>query len=98
MGGKDLGFTPAALLASSLASCTAITLRMYADRKKWDLKETMIEVAFEKHDDSSDMVMDIKLFGELDQKQRERLLEIAHNCPIHKALKNPINISVGLKD
>lgn len=98
IGGQDLGFTPSALLASSLASCTAITLRMYADRKKWDLQETMVEVAFEKQETSSEMTMSIKLFGELDEKQRSRLLEIAHNCPIHKALKNPINIHVGLKD
>lgn len=98
LGGQNLGFTPSALLASSLASCTAITLRMYADRKKWDLQETMVEVAFEKHETSSEMVMDIKLFGNLDERQKSRLLEIAHNCPIHKALMHPIHISTSLKD
>ena len=100
LGGQDLGFTPSELLASSLASCTGITLRMYADRKGWDLEETMIDVAFE-HDrieNTAQMVMTIRVFGKLDETQRERLLEIAHNCPVHKILNRAISIQTVLKD
>ncbi len=100
MGGQDLGFTPSELLASSLASCTAITLRMYAERKKWDLSEAMIDVTFENEpkQNLSNIVMNIRLFGDLDEKQKNRLLEIAHNCPIHKVLQKPIEINTHLKD
>jgi len=99
MGGKNLGFTPSELLASSLASCTAITLRMYADRKKWELDEAMINVDFENQPRiAANMVMNIRLFGNLDEKQRERLVEIAHKCPVHKLLEKSISIDVNLKD
>lgn len=100
LGGKNLGFTPSQLLASSLASCTGITLRMYADRKGWPLDETMIDVTFDNKPGEKNprMTMNIRVFGALDQTQRERLLEIAHNCPIHKILDKSIAISTVLKD
>lgn len=95
VGGKDLGFAPRELLASSLASCTSITLRMYADRKGWDLTDVKVDVDFEWNEDKSKSVINrkIALFGTLDDAQRERLLKIANNCPIHKILSNPIEIS-----
>ncbi len=100
VGGTDLGFKPGELLAASLASCTGITLRMYADRKKWDLQETMIDVTVDSNtpDGDSKIQMSIRLFGDLDADQRARLLEIAGNCPIHKMLKNPISLQTTLKD
>ena len=100
IGGADLGFKPGELLAASLASCTGITLRMYADRKGWDLEETMIEVNFDNDlpDDVTQMTMNIRLFGNLDDAQRQRLLEIANHCPIHKMLENPIQVHTALKD
>jgi len=100
IGGQDLGFTPSQLLASSLASCTGITLRMYADRKGWNLEETMIDVTFDNKPETKEhkMTMNIRVFGTLDETQKNRLLEIAHNCPIHKLLEKAIPISVVLKD
>lgn len=98
VGGKDLGFAPRELLASSLAACTSITLRMYADRKGWDLSDANVEVTFEWDEDKSKSVMNrkIALFGTLDDSQRERLLKIANNCPVHKILSNPIQIDTIL--
>ena len=100
IGGADLGFNPNELLAASLASCTGITLRMYADRKEWDLEETMIEVTFENKSETTEpkMTMAIRVFGTLDESQRNRLIEIAYNCPIHKLLAKSFPISLVLKD
>lgn len=100
VGGTDLGFKPGELLAASLASCTGITLRMYADRKQWDLEETMIDVTVDSNtkDGDSKINMHIRLFGNLDETQRQRLLEIAHKCPIHKMFLNPIQVHTVLKD
>jgi putative redox protein len=100
IGGKDLGFMPTELLTASLASCTGITLRMYADRKGWELEETMIEVSYDNAspEDTTKISMNIRLFGNLDDTQRNRLLEIANHCPVHKMLKNPIHVQTFLKD
>lgn len=100
VGGTDLGFKPGELFAASLASCTGITLRMYADRKGWPLEETMIDVAVESNTKGGDskVHMSIRLFGDLDDEQRARLLDIAHKCPIHKMLQHPIAIETTLKD
>ncbi|MGH2665606.1 OsmC family protein [Flavobacterium sp.] len=97
-GGKDLGFAPRDLLEASLASCIAITLRMYANRKGWDLTDTKVEVHLEWDADKSMSVITNKvaLFGTLDDAQREALLKIAGKCPIHKVLTNPIEITTSL--
>lgn len=97
MGGTDLGFSPSELLASALASCTAITLRMYADRKKWNLVDIIVDVTGEKREDETTFFsLNIKLFGELDSDQRKRLLEISKKCPIHKTLLHTIEIKTKL--
>ncbi len=98
VGGKDLGFAPGELLASSLGACTAITLRMYANRKGWDLTDAKVEVTFEWNEEKTKSIINrkIALFGTLDDTQRERLLKIANNCPIHKVLSNPIEIETIL--
>ena len=97
-GGKDLGFAPRDLLASSLGACTAITLRMYANRKGWDLTDAKVDVTFEWDEEKSKSVMTRKvaLFGTLDDTQRESLLKIANKCPVHKILSNPIEIETSL--
>jgi putative redox protein len=97
-GGQDLGFAPNELLASSLAACTAITLRMYANRKGWELTDVKVEVSFETDSVQSKfkIVRDIQLLGNLDEDQQARLLIIANKCPIHKILTNPIEITTSL--
>lgn len=97
-GGKDLGFAPKELLASSLAACTCITLRMYASRKEWDLTAITVEVTFEKDaaENKSKMMRNIQLFGNLDNAQKARLLNIADRCPMHQILTNPIQILTEL--
>ncbi|WP_300567766.1 OsmC family protein [Flavobacterium sp.] len=98
VGGNGLGFAPKELLASSLGACTAITLRMYADRKGWNLTDVKVEVEFNWDEENSKSVINrkIALFGTLDDTQRERLLKVANGCPIHKILSNPIEITTIL--
>jgi putative redox protein len=98
VGGRDLGFSPKELLASALAACTSATLRMYADRKGWDLQEVRLEIALERDEKGSRTVIDrkLELIGNLDETQRTRLLKIAESCPIHKILSGPIEINTEM--
>ena len=97
-GGKDLGFSPKELLAASLASCTGITLRMYANRKGWDLTDIKVEITFDTDsvDNKFKIIRNIILSGSLDDRQKARLLNIADKCPIHKIITNPIEITTEL--
>ncbi|MCC2547616.1 OsmC family protein [Hymenobacter sp. BT175] len=95
-GGQNLGPTPGELLAASLSACTNITLRMYADRKQWPLTaiETVVNIEQgEKHTVDRFSVL-LQLEGELTDEMRQRLLQIAHLCPIHKLLaaSTPIDL------
>lgn len=98
MGGKNLGFSPSELLASSLASCTLITLRMYINRKQWDVSEINIKIDFEmdSNQNVSLFTRKIEIIGEVDQTQRQRLETIANSCPIHKTLTHSIEIKTTL--
>ena len=99
VGGKNLGFSPSELLASSLAACTSATLRMYADRKGWDLEEVNLEVSLEvnREEKRTEIHRKIELIGNLDQAQRDRMLAIANSCPVHKILSGTITIQTDLK-
>ncbi|MCC6835768.1 MAG: OsmC family protein [Cytophagales bacterium] len=94
MGGKDLGFSPKELLASALAACTSATVKMYADRKEWDLHEIKIniELDFRASENKTVISRKIGFVGNLDATQKSRLLAIANACPVHKILSNPIEI------
>ena len=87
-GGTDTGPKPTELLAASLASCTAITIEMYADRKEWDLGQVEVTADFTEAstDSPASFKVDIKVPAELDEDQRERILVIAGKCPVHRAL------------
>ena len=94
-GGTDTGPTPAQLLALSLASCTAVTIEMYADRKDWDLGEVEVTVDYELEPRESRARFDvvIEVSGELSPEQRERLAVIAGKCPVHRTLQCDVEIS-----
>jgi putative redox protein len=96
LGGTDEGMTPGALLLASLGSCTAITIRMYADRKKiaLDFITIELEICNEKEMSAQTSInRKITLKGDLTSDEHTRLLEIADKCPIHKMLSNPIVIN-----
>ncbi|WP_413997906.1 OsmC family protein [Flavobacterium sp. W1B] len=98
-GGKDLGFSPKELLASALGACTSATVKIYADYKGWNLTDIKVEVTLNWDDIAlkSNITRNVELFGDLDQKQRERLLRVANSCPVHKILSNPVEIETFLK-
>lgn len=99
-GGKDLGLSPSELLASALAACTSSTLRMYADRKGWDLQEVKIdiELKFIREENRTVIERKLVLIGNLDGAQTERLLAVANACPVHNILSNPIEIITTLSE
>ena len=82
-GGKGDGLSPEELLCASLAACTSITLRMYADNKQWTLEKVDIEVALvkDKEKEISILSRKIRFSGDLDMKQQQSLLTIADKCP-----------------
>lgn len=101
-GGQDLGPTPTELILSGLASCTASTLRMYADKKGWNVEGIDLEVsiAIRKTDTGQISHIDtvLEIMGEVSGEQKERLLEIARKCPLYRLLTNPVEISTSLKE
>jgi len=97
-GGGDTGPRPGELLAASLASCTAITLRMYVSRKGWAVDEITVEVTSERDAEANRTTFQCRVSatGNLTDEQRARLLHIAKACPIHKMLTNPVEIRTEL--
>ncbi len=98
-GGKDLGFSPKELLASALAACTSATVRMYAEKKDWNLEEVKVEIelANDEKENKTTINRKLRFIGHLDESQKERLLRVANACPIHKILTNPIEINTELR-
>ncbi|CAB3731262.1 OsmC family protein [Paraburkholderia phenoliruptrix] len=96
LGGGDRGPTPVSLLLSSLGACTSVTLKMYAQRKGWPLDEVHVTLNIETGEEGSTIDRKITLHGGLSDEQRERLLQIANACPVHKILTRSIAIRSGL--
>ncbi|MDF2430697.1 MAG: putative redox protein [Mucilaginibacter sp.] len=96
-GGQDKGFSPKELLASALAACTCATVRMYADRKGWDLEAVDTEVGLIEEEGQTKFIRTLKLKGQLDQQQHDRLLIVANACPVHKILTNSISVETSLQ-
>ena len=108
LGGQNKGPTPYELLIGALASCTSITLRMYINRKGWDVKRIRVRVNYSrdyKEDcescSSSEKKIDvferlISFEGDLDDIKRARLLEIANKCPVHLTLEHAAKINTQL--
>jgi putative redox protein len=96
-GGADTGPTPFELLLSALGACTAITLRMYADRKGWPLAGVDVRLLQERVGDQDRIIRQIRLDGDLDDSQRARLLDVAERTPVTRAIKQglPIDTSAG---
>ena len=100
LGGKDLGPTPTSILLSSLGTCKAITMRMYANMKNFPLEGILISLSAEIKKDGAlqetYIQCTIELQGELDDMQKNRIYKVADKCPIQKILSNPIHISSEL--
>jgi putative redox protein len=91
-GGEDTGPSPQELLAASLASCTAITMEMYADRKGWEIGEVVVDVDYEpaQRGSPTKFEMVVRLPKELPEEQREKLMQIAAKCPVHRTLEGEV--------
>ncbi|MGO8906697.1 MAG: OsmC family protein [Solirubrobacteraceae bacterium] len=91
-GGQDTGPDPQELLAVSLASCTAITMEMYAERKGWDIGHVEVDVQYTAAERGCptkfEMVM--RLADDVPEEQVERLRVIAAKCPVHRVLDGEV--------
>lgn len=107
-GGSDAGPDPYDYLLMSLGSCTAMTVKLYARRKEWPLEDIFLELRHSKsHRDDCEncdkpeskidrIEKELILKGNLDEKQKARLLEISERCPVHRTLNGTIEIESSL--
>jgi putative redox protein len=96
-GGQDAGPAPYELLCSALCACTAITLRMYADRKQWPLSGVHVDAHFKRTDNEEGIDRALKFEGALNDDQRARLADIAERTPVTLTLKQGIRITTTFK-
>jgi putative redox protein len=108
VGGDDAGPSPYDLLLAGLGTCTAMTLRMYVERKGWDVGTIDVVLRHDRIPDDGlglrggvngrvDRVrLEISVEGDLDDSQRESLLRIAGKCPVHRTLTHDVVIETAL--
>ena len=97
VGGGDTGPSPGQFLQIALATCTAITLRMYANRRDMALESVRVEVGTERIEGGTRFQRHIYIDGTLDEAQKQKLLEIANACPVHRTLTHPIEIETSIE-
>ena len=100
MGGADAGPAPFDFIMSGLGACTSMTLRMYAERKELPLAKVGVELSHDKVEidgvQRDRITRHITLEGDLSPEQRQRLLEIANKCPVHRALSQSMQLDCTL--
>jgi putative redox protein len=94
--GKNTGPTPSDLVLMGLGACTAITCRMYAARKGWQIDRIAVRLRY-KSDDHMSISRVIELDGPLDTEQRQRIFQIAEKCPVHKILTQSVAVATELR-
>jgi len=94
--GEGQGPNPHDLLNAALGVCTAMTVTMVAQRKKWPLDDVRVEITHEENDTDYKMLRKIELVGQLSEEQRTYLMGIANKCPIHKVLHKNFTIESSL--
>ena len=99
VGGQNIGPDPFSTLLASLAGCTLSTLRMYIDRKEWNIPEIKISLNLSQETNEkleTKISRTITFSSEVSEEQKERLLFISEKCPISKLLKGNITINTTL--
>jgi putative redox protein len=109
-GGTDQGATPYELLLGALAACTAMTVRMYADRKQWPVEDVIVRIrpvrphapdcvdCETKPVDVGRLEREVEFAGPLSDEQRTRLLYIADRCPVKQTLERGLHIEAAARD
>jgi putative redox protein len=97
-GGDNLGPDAHDLLDAALAACTGLTLQMYAQRKGLAVTDVVVNVTHEEAPGVTKLQRDIRIVGDIPAETRERMLQIADRCPIHKALHGRFEIASRLVD